>query len=90
LRIEFTRLSVQKPPGSMPDSSANPTLPAKGSGLAEALGLKRNLVLLLVAIVLIGSGEEMWMRFVPKYLQALGAGVLYAECQRQLRIASAD
>jgi MFS family permease len=43
--------------------------------LTDALGLKRNLVLLLVAIVLIGSGEEMWMRFVPKYLQALGAGV---------------
>jgi MFS family permease len=42
---------------------------------ADALGLKRNLVLLLAAIVLIGSGEEMWMRFVPKYLQALGAGV---------------
>ena len=42
---------------------------------AEALGLKRNLVLLLVAIVLIGSGEEMWMRFVPKYLQGLGAGI---------------
>lgn len=42
---------------------------------ADALGLQRNLVLLLVAILLIGSGEEMWMRFVPKYLQALGAGV---------------
>jgi MFS family permease len=40
------------------------------------LALKRNLVLLLVALVLIGSGEEMWMRFIPKYLQALGAGVL--------------
>lgn len=43
---------------------------------ADALGLKRNLVLLLVAIVLIGGlAPKKWMRFVPKYLQALGAGV---------------
>jgi MFS family permease len=48
---------------------------SKATRLTDFLGLKRNLVLLLVAIVLIGSGEEMWMRFVPKYLQALGAGV---------------
>src|SRR5262249_37308793 len=38
-------------------------------------GLKRNLVILLVAIFVIGAGEELWMRFVPKYLQALGATV---------------
>ncbi len=42
--------------------------------LAEFLGLKRNIVILLAAIVVIGAGEEMWMRFVPKYLEALGAG----------------
>src|SRR5438132_9933786 len=42
---------------------------------AEFFGLKRNLVVLLVAIFVIGTGEELWMRFVPKYLQALGAGV---------------
>src|SRR5437870_6089195 len=43
--------------------------------LAEFFGLKRNLVVLLVAIFVIGAGEELWMRFVPKYLQALGASV---------------
>jgi MFS family permease len=58
----------------MPDVSASPA-PSARRRFADTLGLKRNLVLLLVAIVLIGSGEEMWMRFVPKYLQALGAGV---------------
>src|SRR5207237_2962487 len=41
--------------------------------LADFFGLKRNLVVLLVAIFVIGAGEELWMRFVPKYLQALGA-----------------
>ncbi len=44
--------------------------------LTDYFGLQRNLVLLLVAIVLIGAGEEMWSRFVPKYLATLGAGAL--------------
>jgi MFS family permease len=42
---------------------------------ADFFGLKRNLVVLLIAIFVIGAGEELWMRFVPKYLQALGAGI---------------
>jgi predicted MFS family arabinose efflux permease len=42
-------------------------------GLREFFGLKRNLVLMLIAIVAIGAGEETWMRFVPKYLESLGA-----------------
>jgi MFS family permease len=44
--------------------------------LADFFGLKRNLVILLIAIFVIGAGEELWMRFVPKYLQAVGATVL--------------
>jgi MFS family permease len=43
--------------------------------IADFFGLKRNLVILLIAIFVIGAGEELWMRFVPKYLQALGATV---------------
>jgi MFS family permease len=43
--------------------------------LADFFGLKRNLVILLVAIFVIGAGEELWMRFVPKYLQAVGATI---------------
>ena len=46
------------------------------SGLREFFGLRRNLVLLLIAIVAIGAGEETWMRFVPKYLESLGAAAL--------------
>ena len=42
---------------------------------ADFFGLKRNLVVLLVATFVIGAGEELWMRFVPKYLEALGATV---------------
>ncbi len=53
--------------------------PAGGQGphsVREFLGLRRNLVLLLIAIVAIGAGEETWMRFVPKYLESLGAAAL--------------
>jgi MFS family permease len=41
----------------------------------EFFGLRRNLVILLLAIFAIGTGEELWMRFLPKYLQSLGATV---------------
>src|SRR5437870_7721138 len=46
-----------------------------GRRLADFFGLKRNLVILLVAIFVIGAGGELWMRFVPKYLQTVGATV---------------
>jgi MFS family permease len=47
----------------------------RSSRLADFFGLKRNLVILLIAIFVIGAGEELWIRFVPKYLQAVGATV---------------
>jgi MFS family permease len=43
--------------------------------LAEFFALKRNLVILLLATFVIGAGEELWIRFLPKYMQALGASV---------------
>ena len=43
--------------------------------VADFFGLKRNLVILLLAIFTIGLGEELWMRFIPKYLKELGAVV---------------
>src|SRR3954471_2966479 len=44
--------------------------------IADFLALKRNNTLLLVALVLAGTGERLWLGFAPKYLQTLGAGVL--------------
>src|SRR3954471_6184408 len=43
--------------------------------ITEFFGLKRNLVILLLATFTIGAGEELWIRFIPKYLQALGASI---------------
>ena len=42
----------------------------------DFFALKRNLIILLIAIFVIGAGEELWMRFVPKYLATLGAPAL--------------
>lgn len=48
---------------------------SRGKQFADFFALKRNLVITLMAIFIIGAGEELWMRFVPKYLQTLGASV---------------
>ena len=37
---------------------------------------RHNAVVLLAAIFFIAGGEQLWLGFVPKYLQALGASVL--------------
>jgi MFS family permease len=39
------------------------------------LGLERNIVAVSGAMFLVGLGEELWKRFIPKYLEALGAPV---------------
>src|SRR6266478_2919510 len=43
--------------------------------VAEFLALRRNTSLLLVALVLAGTGEKLWLGFAPKYLQFLGASI---------------
>lgn len=44
------------------------------SQLASYLSLDRNISLAASAVFLLGLGEELWKRFVPKFLEALGAG----------------
>ena len=48
----------------------------RGSRLRDWLGLERNIVLVSGAMLLLGLGENLWKRFVPKYLEALGAPVI--------------
>lgn len=43
--------------------------------LRDALGLKRNIIVMLLALLALGAGEELWSRFAPKYLELLGGGV---------------
>jgi MFS family permease len=51
-------------------SSAPQSLRAK---LADYLSLERNVSIASAAVFLIGLGEELWKKFLPKYLEALGA-----------------
>ncbi|HET9994373.1 MAG TPA: MFS transporter [Candidatus Acidoferrum sp.] len=43
--------------------------------LAESLGLERNVAAASGAVFLVGLGEELWKKFLPKYLESLGASV---------------
>ena len=44
--------------------------------ISEFLALRRNTSLLLVALVLAGTGEKLWLGFAPKYIETLGGGIL--------------
>jgi len=44
--------------------------------ISEFLALRRNPSLLLVALVLAGTGEKLWLGFAPKYIETLGGTVL--------------
>ncbi len=41
--------------------------------VVDYLSLERNVAIASTAVFLLGSGEELWKKFVPKYLEALGA-----------------
>src|SRR5687767_13242137 len=34
---------------------------------------KRNILVMLTAVLVLGMAEELWARFIPKYLEFLGA-----------------
>src|SRR5437870_4535936 len=43
--------------------------------ITDFLSLERNVTLASGAVFLLGFGEELWKKFLPKYLEALGASV---------------
>src|SRR5438552_2820958 len=43
---------------------------------ADFLGLKRNIVLLLSLTLLILMGERLWERYLPEYIEHIGASAL--------------
>ena len=43
------------------------------SRIADFLSLERNVSLASAAVFILGLGEELWKKFLPKYLEALGA-----------------
>lgn len=56
------------------DADATITEPPRfHTRVADSLGLERNVSLASGAIFILGLGEELWKKFLPKYLEALGA-----------------
>jgi MFS family permease len=49
---------------------------SRGQRVTDFFGLRRNIVAVAGAMFFMGLGEELWKRFLPKYLAALGAPVL--------------
>src|SRR5439155_8712093 len=50
-------------------------VPRLRSRLVEGFGLHPNIVAVSLAMFLMALGENLWRRFLPKYLEALGAPV---------------
>jgi MFS family permease len=44
------------------------------SRLVDYLSLERNVAAASLSVLLLGFGEELWKKFLPKYLESLGAG----------------
>jgi MFS family permease len=59
-------------PGVWVSQALSRPLPAIG----EVFGLRRHIVVLSLAVFGVWLGEELWARFLPTYLEALGASVL--------------
>lgn len=55
-------------------NAPRPALPGWRARLADFLGLEHNVVMASTALFVLGIGEGLWKRFLPKYLEALGAG----------------
>ena len=47
--------------------------PTRFARFAQYFSLERNVTIASAAVFLIGLGEELWKKFLPKYLEALGA-----------------
>jgi len=53
--------------------------------VSEFLALRRNTSLLLVALLLAGTGEKLWLGFAPKYIEMLGAASLSSACSTRCK-----
>jgi MFS family permease len=56
---------------NLPDKNAKPA--RRAAWLGDFLSLERNVTAASGAVFLLGFGEELWKKFLPKYLEALGA-----------------
>jgi MFS family permease len=53
-----------------------PEQPATHKGILSFLALKRDYAFLLIMVILVGMGERIGERFIPKYIETLGASII--------------
>jgi MFS family permease len=58
----------------MKESKRTETMRSDIARLCDSLALERNVLAASAAVFLFSMGEELWQKFLPKYLEALGAG----------------
>jgi len=58
----------------MSDEIATRSATTQRDRLRESLGLERNVAAASAAVFMFSMGEELWKKFLPKYLESLGAG----------------
>src|SRR5688572_4260919 len=53
-------------------AAAGQPSPGRWQCLRHGLGLERNILVVLAVVLVVGLGEELWVRFLPQYLGLLG------------------
>jgi len=67
---------VNPVPDASPPAEVAATRFGRLARTAAVLGLERNTAAVVSAMFLMALGENLWRRFIPKYLEALGAPIL--------------
>jgi MFS family permease len=70
-----TMPSVEGVFSTMPSGYATKTKGILGA-VRDYLALEHNILVLLAGLFVIGLGEALWVRFMPKYLEGLGATIV--------------
>lgn len=60
---------------NLPSLREEPPRKAASTALVGSFGIERNVAAASGAVFLVGLGEELWKKFLPKYLESLGASV---------------
>src|SRR5476649_985512 len=76
LTLKFHFPIVQNSIRANSQNSCQSFPPMSLKNISEFLALRRNTSLLLVALVLAGTGEKLWLGFAPKYIETLGGSIL--------------
>jgi len=60
---------------SLRDMKETRSIVQRASRFRDFFALERNIIVLASSTFLLGCGENLWAKFLPKYLQALGASI---------------